>query len=400
MADITCTAVNDQFTSESGRFAIDIVDRNLQTSPWQRLTPFGAFPQGLGSTINDLTIESVLTESDETDWADVSQNNGTGIINEGCVPDPTLLSFGNTVRQFSLQTKSYLTPCICLDDLKTVFAVNDQVSKTVDALTKAQRWILDNRLRAGYIDVAGSVNQVISLRANLPVSNGVNGALPPPTNVMTAQQLDDFRLVTLRDGGFHNALGMENGLPVLGWITSPEASRDILRNNSELRQDVRFAQPSQLVAPLGVERSYGGYFHIMDMFLPRYEYNQGEVNPWERVMPLTPTATTQGFKWDANPAYQAAPYELQFIYHRDAWEVMVQKQGPDIPNAPFTDRPEYYTMEFFWLNIPNMTNNPLGKIGRWLAIGTNAIRSKIPQLARAVMVKRCVATPAAICTYS
>lgn len=354
----------------------------------------GRFPQGLGSTINNLTIERVLSTSIMDAWTATSQNNGTGIVNTGCIPSPTALEFGHTTRSFSLETAAWMTPCVCLDDLKTPFSVQQQVSKTVQALTEFTAITLDYRYRASYTTIAGSVNQIVSLRPNLPTNTAINAALPPPTGSMTNDILDKFARLEDRNGGGRGSFGMENGVPLYAWITSDDASRDILRNNSELRQDIRFGQPSQLLAPLGIERNFGRYYHVIDPFLPRYTYSVGT---WTQVFPFVSSNTSFGIKWEPNPDYEAAPYELQFLFHRGAMEIDVQQTGPDIPDAPFTDRPEYYTMEFIWLNIPNMTDNPLGKIGRWLAIGTNAVQPLEPQLAWAFMVRRCTTVAMGTC---
>lgn len=396
MASIECSAIDSLFQTESGRFSIDIRDRIIETSPWQRFTKIGKFPLGMGAVISDLTIERVLTDSVETDWTDVAINTGSGVVNKGCIPDPTALDFGHTVRTWGLETKSYMTPCICLDDLKQDFAIRDQVGKTVDALTFLTQYVLDNRYRYAY---ANSVD-IISVRPNFPSVAGYDNlnALQPPTSVMTQDVLNKYRRLAIRNGAGRNALGMENGQPVLGYVTSDEASDDIIRRNSDIRQDVRFAQPSALVAPLGVERSFRGLYHIIDPFLPRFTYAGGV---WTRVKPFVSSGASDGTKWEPNPDYEAAPYELQYLYHQDVMEIMVQQVGPDIPDAPFTDRPEYYTGQFFWLNIPHATQNPLGKIGRWLSIFTNAVRTPHPELGKAFMVKRCVNdTSFGQCTYS
>lgn len=395
---LDCSSINSQFQTESGRFSLDIRDRIIETSPWQRFVPVGKFPLGMGSTISDLTIERVLTSSDETDWVATSLNNGTGVANLGCVPNPTDLQFGHTVRTWSLQTKSYRTPCICLSDLKQDFQVQEQVQKTLNTLTQLQQYVLDNRLRAALI----SVSNTVSVRQNFPEQLGIDGSLPPPTSPMTQEVLNKYRRLLLRDGAGRNAMGMENGSPVLTFITSDQTSDMIIRANSDVRQDIRYAQPSALIAPLGVERSFRGLYHIVDDFIPRFTYTQGNAQPWNRIVPFTQSATSFGFRWDPNPAYEAAPYELNYIFHQDQMELMVQSVGPDIPGAPFSDMPQYYTGEFIWLNIPNETTNPLGLIGKWLAIFQNAIRPNHPELGRQFMVKRCENDPPLLtsCVYS
>ena len=395
---LDCSSLNSLFQTESGRFSVDVRDRIIEVSPWQRFAKIGKFPLGMGATISDLTIERVLTDSVETDWSAMSLNNGSGVANLGCIPNPSDLLFGHTVRTWALETKSYRTPCICLDDLKQDFQIQEQIGKTVKTLTQLQQYVLDNRLRAAHI----AVSETVSVRQNFPSQVGIDGSLPPPTSPMTQEVLNKFRRLKIRDGAGRGALGMENGAPVLGWITSDEASDDILRVNADVRQDIRYAQPSALVQPLGIDRSFRGLYHIIDPFIPRYTYTQGQAQPWTRIVPFVQSNATSGKKWDPNPAYEAAPFELTYLYHQDALEMMVQSVGPDIPGAPFTDRPEYYTGEFIWLNILHETNNPLGKIGKWLAIFTNAIRPVHPELANQFMAKRCENDPPLLstCIYS
>jgi hypothetical protein len=75
----------------------------------------------------------------------------------------------------------------------------------------------------------------------------------------------------LRDGAGSAAQGKENGAPVFNLITSAETSDDIIKLNDNIRSDFRYStKPNELLAPLGVERSYGGFYHIIDPYPPRY----------------------------------------------------------------------------------------------------------------------------------
>ena len=430
---ITCNTVNDLFQRETGRFSVDIQERYQLESPWGRLTRVGKFPLGMGTSLTETTVERVLSGSFETDWADVSTGT-SGSVSNGCVPSPTDLQFGQSTTTWNLTTKAYQTPCICLDDLKTSFEVERQVAKTVQQLTQLTRTVLDNRRRTEYMRIvprvssgdfneytgttlgntlAATINGTAStlVGANIPtnetlVSGGVNlqklsinyaqngFPLPQPTSQLSQDYLDVLRVQLIRDGAGHNPLGRENGAAVLGLITSAETSRQLLRNNQELRQDLRWATPSELVAPLGVDRSYGGYYHLVDFEVPRFTYvpattgSNATPGYFIPVYPYKQGSASKGQKWSINSAYNTAPYEAAYVFHPDVYEEAVQQVGPNIPGAPFDDFPYYYSGQFFWLNIRSEAN-PLGKIGRWMALFNNGTRPLQPWLGRAIIHKRC-----------
>jgi len=416
MASISCSTVNDLFSRETNRFSVDVWERYSVDGPWGRLTRVGKFPQGMGTTLTEITVERVLSGSFENSWANVG-TSGDGIadgnVSNGCVPSPTNLSFGQTYRTWNLQTQSYQTPCICLDDLKTSFQIESQIAKTVEQLTQLTKTVLDNRRRSAYLQITNKIQSgynteyTFNSNSSIPSTasggdlnycvNGTSVGLPAPSYQLSQDQLDELRVVLIRDGAGHNALGKENGAPVLGLVTSPETSRQLLRNNSDLRQDIRYATPSELIAPLGVDRSFQGYYHLVDMEVPRFTYSTPTYNSsgvltsggWTQIYPFVSTSTNKGIAWNHNPAYDVAPYEAAFIFHPDVYEEAVQQVGPNIPGAAFDDYPYYYSGQFFWLNIRDAVQNPLGKIGRWLAVFQNGTRPIAPYLGRTIIHKRC-----------
>jgi hypothetical protein len=358
----------------------------------------------MGTTLRELTVERVLSGSFENNWSSVGTGNAWNSTvsgaSAGCIPNPTNLNFGQSYVTWNLQTQTYQTPCICLDDLKTSFEIERQVGKTVEQLTQLTRTVLDNRRRSEYLRLVpkmttGSFTEYNSYGSNsigtVSGDNWLNyanagSAIPVPSLQLNQNFLDVIRVGLIRDGAGHNPLGRENGAAVLGLITSAETSRQLLRNDDALRQDIRYATPSELVAPLGVDRSYGGYYHLVDFEVPRYTYTSGT---FKQVYPFVQIAATSGYRWVPNQAYEEAPYEAAYVFHPDVYEEAVQQVGPNIPGAPFDDYPYYYSGQFFWLNIRNADNNPLGKIGRWLAVFQSGSRPLQPWLGRVVIHKRC-----------
>ena len=393
-SNIACSTVNDLFQRETNRFSVDVHERYSVDGPWGRLVRVGKFPLGMGTTLTEVTIERVLSGNFENSWSDIGLSMGTSAGNYAgagtgaCAPTPTSLDFGQTQRTWNLQMQSYVTPCICLDDLKTSFQIEGQISKTVEQLTQLTKTVLDNRRRSEYLRI---VDKISSGRPTAYGSGTLNtcksGApIDVPLAQLSQDNLDVLRVQLIRDGAGHNALGKENGAPVLGLITSPETSRQLLRNNAELRTDLRYATPSELIAPLGVDRSYGGFYHMVDFEVPRFTFAS---NTWTQVYPFTREAATNGYRWVPNTNYNTAPYEVSFIFHPDVYEEAVQQVGPNIPGAAFDDYPYYYSGQFFWLNIRDAVNNPLGKIGRWMGIWQSGSRPISPYLGRAILHLRC-----------
>jgi hypothetical protein len=399
-AQIACSSVNDIFERETGRFNVDVWERYSVDGPWGRLVRVGKFPLGMGTSLNELTVERVLSGNFENTWSNVSTSTGLGNPNNvaGCNPTPTTLAFGQTLRNWQLQTQSYQTPCICLDDLKTAFQIEAQVGKTVEQLTQLTKTVLDNRRKSEFLRIASKLiaGDVTGTTYTSAVPNGTtipnalytaaSTPMPAPTSKLSQDMLDVTRVQLIRDGAGHNSLGRENGVPVLGLITSPETSRDLLRNNADLRNDIRYATPSELIAPLGVERSFAGFYHMIDLELPRFVLSGGN---WYQQYPYISSSTNNGTTWEINPNYNTAPYEVSFIFHPDVYEESVQQVGPNIPGAAFDDYPYYYSGQFFWLNIRDAVYNPLGKMGRWLAIFQSGSRPIAPYLGRAILHKRC-----------
>jgi hypothetical protein len=125
---------------------------------------------------------------------------------------------------------------------------------------------------------------------------------------------------------------------------------------------------------------------MIDLEVPRYTWSG---TAYVQQYPYTPVVSGNNYIWNINPLYNTAPYEAAFIFHPDVYEEAVQQVGPNIPGAAFEDFPYYYSGQFFWLNIRDAVNNPLGKVGRWLSVFTNGSRPIAPYLGRVIIHKRC-----------
>jgi hypothetical protein len=253
----------------------------------------------------------------------------------------------------------------------------------------------------------------------------------------------------LRDGAGSSAQGKENGAPVFNLITSAETSDDIIKLNSDIRSDFRYStKPNELLAPLGVERSYGGFYHIIDPYPPRYNRvaltatahaagvytvadstgleigdvvtvtgNDGttvksttsvvsaltatsvtisaavtspsatdKLFAWKRVFPFTRTSATKGNKYDINASYLSAAYEDSIILVNEVYHSVVPKPLGSMGQMGFDA--QGYRGDFKWKNIPDRGTNPDGSVGFFRATFANGSKPVRPEWGYVIRHKR------------
>lgn len=380
MALTECVDISDTLMRESGRIGPEIYNRLIESSPWIRLVEKGEFPEGMGYSINVYTSERVMTTSSDPVWSDITVSTGTG--QAACIPTCEEVAFGQTLRAFNLQRRCINGPQLCLEDLRTSWSVREQLCKVMDALTELTDWEWTNRFRNEYLRIVTKVYA----RAGLPTS-GV-GPLDnnyPPSSQLTQSILDKIYHPLVREGAGRTAIDRNNGAPVFALITDSETSDQLIKNNSDIRDDFRWCRPCELLAPLGVTRMYRNYVHIIDPYPPRYDYVGGV---FIRREPWVSSATTHGNKWDLNPLYEAAEYMVSFIFNRDVFTSLTPRPLTR-PGCGVEFDPVSYMGDFVFLNILDKDCNPRGLIGNHNALFASASRIGHPEYGRAIVHKRC-----------
>ena len=102
-------------------------------------------------------------------------------------------------------------------------------------------------------------------------------------------------------------------------------------------------------------------------------------------MPYKAVATTQGNKFDINPAYEAAVYEDSIVFHQDVFTCLVPKPLTSAGSNVTFDAVSYMG-DFKWKNIPHATENPDSTIGYFRAVlsaGSKPIRPEWGTVIRA-----------------
>lgn len=336
------------------------------------------------------------------------------------------IRFGQTLRKYSLAHAAIESPDLSLNDLIFPVRRREQLSNMMAVMSDSTNYIWQERYRDEYVRLAAnklfhvgagttgdvkfvsttglrSEGKILTGTSSSSIWDGVAGATAVAklntvtggtgdsaiTN-LTYQGLKKLYLSMIRDGASTNAMGRENGAPLFLLVTSAETSENLLwqytRNGEKLGTDLRYAKPNELLAPLGIERSYFGFYHAIDMHLPRFTWNDStgltRIYPYKRN-----NAGTKGFSWDVNSAYETATYEASILYHRDVCSFLVPKApSVGIAGADF-DAPSYRG-DYRWVNIKDRQTNPDGLVGYFRATFGSGTKPVQPYFGYVIIHKR------------
>ena len=437
--DIT-SSINTVLAEEANRIGSDIHKATLHTSPWMDLIKQTAFPDESGYNLTTLIYDRVLpvTSGDTSvlgnDWNNVATTLGSGSF--GTAPSPrdlasshdnnlkdamkveagqtkSLAHLSKKVKQYNLQRAAIESPRISVDDLRFAAHRNDQLKAITEALAESARYSWETRYRDEYERLSG--NLVICETAGTRITEDVEsvastdsvkfeglnidgGTTATSTNIEESSVADDantsgnmanisnavldkiyFNLI--RKGAGNNAYGRENGRPVFALVCSSEASYKI-QTEDGFRDDIRYnnARVSDLIAPLGVEKSFRGFYHLIDDTAPRFTIDGNGVAT--KVSPYTSTSGVISMNGD----YDSAGYEAAYVIHPDVMESQIPAPLSGAGGISF--QPENYKGDFKWLNIPDVVSNPDGNIGFFRGVLASASKPIKTDFGFVILFKR------------
>ena len=297
----------------SQSFSADIYRRTINTSPWLKLIKQSAWPDEMGDTISVITYERTLP-STANSWDSITNDSTSTNF---AVPSATSVSVAQTLRQFSLRHTAVESQPIVVNDVRMGFRFREQIKAVYDNLVENVAWLWIKRYRDEYRRISGtkvvaSVSAAGSLlkstdafyTESLPKTTYDNTTTPANRiGILTQALLNRLYMELIRDGAGNRPMGMENGRPIFTLVCSPECSDALIRLNPSIRQDFReSSQVNELLKPLGVDRSYRGFYHLSDVTAPRYN------NVFD-VISFTPN-TTKGLVKSANTTTKTAVVQL------------------------------------------------------------------------------------------
>jgi hypothetical protein len=435
------TVIDNILAQEANRIGADIHKNTVHTSPWMDLVKKSTFPDQMGYQLNTLVYASSLPTTDSggatlagsSIWSDMGATNDDANVFGTAASDQPLkdtaestigpnesnkgaINFGKELKRYNLKRAVIESPRINVEDLRFAAHRQDQLRAILDVMTDSTRYTWEERYRDEFdllsdnfvacrkvssssklfSDVEGTTSAA-TLLAGGDVDLGTHAddtenddiydtkqagnTKLPEANISNAL-MDDiyFRLVRAGAGG--NAYGRENGRPVFALVCSSEVSRELQIESEAIRDDIRYnsSRVSELVAPLGVEKSFRGYYHLIDDLAPRFKIASND--KLERVMPYS----VSGGIISPNDAYETAPVEIAYIIHPDVYESQIP--APLSGSNGLTFDPVTYKGDFKWTNIPDAVINPDGTIGFFRGILASASKPIKTNFGYAIAIAR------------
>ena len=427
------TAINTILAEEANRIGSDIYSRTLHTSPWLDLTKQSAFPDGMGYQQTTLVYDRAIATTsaggttvganwgavggtfsatapaapaDIVDLADTAEDvqggRGTGDA-AGASPitgdKRSFVAFNKKLKRFSLERAVIESPRISLEDLRFAAHRQDQLRAIMDIMTQVTRNTWETRYRDEFdkvvdnivISKAGSASTFTAGKEGDATGDQTIAASAVTGNISNAI-LDKVYFRQIRAGAGNNSYGRENGRPVFSIVLSSEASY-FLQTEGEFRDDVRYnnAKVSDLIAPLGIEKSFRGFYHLVDDLAPRFEQDTdtdgGGGDTADGTLNLVEpyTVDANGIA-TPNPAYESASIEAAYVLHPEVCEALIP--NPLSGSNGLSFNPVNYRGKFDWKNIVNEITNPDGTVGFFRGVLASATKPIKTEFGYAILFKR------------
>ena len=420
------TAINTILAEEANRINQDVYTRTVHTSAWMDLMKQTAFPDGMGYQLSTLVYDRAIPTTDSAgdtagvNWSALGTLNASansfdtsdlgqplkdaaddvqGGRGTGATDNRSYVQFSKQLKKYNIDRAVIESPRISLEDLRFAAHRQEQLRAIMDNMAESTRYTWENRYRDEFSKVSdsyiGAVASGTAIQSGFEgteltgtVDLGTAGSFTVPTSNISNALLDKSYFNLVRKGAGNEAYGRENGRPVFGLVLSSEASYQ-LQTEAGFRDDVRYnnSKVSDLIAPLGVEKSFRGFYHLVDDLAPRFTLaNTDQIT---RVLPYTVSSGVT----TPNSAYESAEYEAAFVIHPHVCESQIPNPFSGAQGISFD--PVSYRGDFKWTNIPNEVTNPDGTIGFFRGVLASATKPIKTDFGFVILFKRTSTTPAA-----
>jgi hypothetical protein len=419
-----------------------IYRESLPTATWEAIIPRSALPEEVGdslsTTIYDRTVPT-LAENGTVVGADWSRVGGSilsansfsstdGVNIEGAmqtVTGPTdanriaFIKFRKRMRNYFLSSANVKSPLIPLHSVRTAAARDQQLNIIQGLMMEASKWVWARRHESEFernagnfvpcmaaatspvLDVVDIINTAIDSTTGVADANttadnpffGANltdlnlttsnaGATAVPTGYVSNAALGRLYQRLVRTTDHAKAYGSSNGRPVFCLRIGADASDALIRDTG-VRDDIRESTwVDEFLKPIGVDRSWRGFYHMVDDLIPRYTESGGLLT---RVEPFD-------YLGNYNTAYDNADYEVFYIVQKEVMECQVPGATVDGPGVSYGVNENRGT--FDWLNIQDLATNPLREVGLFYATFASASKPIKPLNGYVGLFKRTSSTPA------
>lgn len=377
-------SLNDKLARNENQLAGKIYKTTINRSVWNKLVPKEEWTNGLSDTQRVLTVERNLPANIDS-WSDVSVNSDSNT----CAITGDIVPRGNTERTYSLVQKAQESDRICVNDTRNAWMVSEQIKNTFENLRNVVAYTWKRRSMLEYTRIAE--HKVVAANG-LPYNDASFPAIAA-TSTLTQKILNIYYQYLIQnsaelDGG---SLGMADGRPQFILVTDMATSDDIMREDGNVNAFLwNKSRVPELLAPLGVDRAFRGFYHVIDNLPRRYTFAGGV---WTEVAPYEEVAATTGVKRKLSAAYMAAPYTDSVIFLPSVISMLHPKPISSVGSGT-SFAPQTYVGDFKWLNVQNVDStspyyNPDNSWGFYRALMMSSTKPVHPEFGIVIRHLRC-----------
>ena len=410
---MACASPLDAFRLPTESLSEELYFRASWRGIFVNLIMKGEYRQGSGLTQSTFTIGRSEPTTDEECWSRITgstlgctdQSSSTAGSSGSCSTCWNDTQWGYKELTYSPEQLGLRGPIVCQDDLIYNFVAARFLEAYITALGKRSHRSIENR----YMNIYMHLVPKHSATASFPKYDGgslTNGVAPcapslvgvtPPTSELTQEMLDtvavDLNELGASDPDTQGWINLGDNGPIYPLYIGQEASQQIQLNNSELRQDYRWAEPMALIKRIGATRVIKSFRHVINLFPPRWNFLAGN---WVRIptwlMASTAPNASKGQVAIINPQWLTAAYEGAVVLN--PWVFHDEIVRPVNAAAGVAWTPKSYFGEWLWMTGGREIDDgacydPTRKLGRHFGEYKHAARPIFPEFGRLIVFKRC-----------
>lgn len=381
------TSFNAILIEEANRLDGDLYERSIHTSPWIDLVDTGAFPDGIGDIVSTLIWERSLPTGTVT-WKNLM---GADSGSDSILPPTLTVATAKTLREYRLQHTALESEYLNINDLRTAVIRDEQLTAIRDNLSMNTNYLWRVRSRQEY----DRLTKHVCLVSTGDVESVSGGAADTTASdeVLTNSELTKYRNRMIRMGAGRRPLDRIDGAPIFALVCDSEVS-DALKAETLITEALKFSgRANELLTPLGVEKAYKNFFHVIDDTAPRYTFANGaytEVLPYEAAAPDNANGLF-GSRLVEGADYEAAPFTRSYIFHQDVMKLLYPNVITSAAGTTFD--PVMYRGDWKWLNVVNLdpnsvAYNPDGTIGKFRGVFAAATKQGVSEYGFTFIHKR------------
>lgn len=309
MADCT---IWDGFSQLTESFNRDVYSKPSPPTVLTNVAPKGVFAKNIGLTRTGFRFANIEPTSNTPTWSPMTTAY-QGTAGGSCGVDYTTYEGGWDSFTWGPVTLGSKFEILCQTDQYFNYEPEVWLNQYMIRLKKLSMRLLDNYLIDQYMRV---VPVAVAVTNGFEVQDAsASLTLPRATSELTQDMLDLIALQLIENGATdpdsNGYIMLVQNKLIYSLLIGIEMSNEIMKNNSEFREDIRFAfqgkgDQNPLFRLIGANSTIKNFNHMQWQTPVRFSYNgttYSQVDTWVNV------PATKGVKSVLNPEWKAADFE-------------------------------------------------------------------------------------------